>query len=172
MAICVDHVVKAKDDRGGMAIGSQAKKSVVTGSSFEVVCEKKFGRGKDGVIVLNLQKDKPGGIRGASVKTVRLNFLSDPVTGAVVLCVPSAAPKAHAADGFFAEGPEVRINALVALLQHHEATGQTWRPSVEATVRMLRKELGQEGDDRNILRPAARKFLTAKGYSAYSSDVA
>lgn len=172
MSICVDHVVKSKDDRGGMAIGSQAKKSVVTGSSFEVVCEKKFGRGKEGLIVLNLQKDKPGGIRGAAVKTVRLKFLSDPATGAVVLCVPSAAPREHAADGFFDEGPEVRINALVALLQHHEGTGQTWRPSVEATVRVLRKELGQEGDDRNVLRPAARKYLAAKGYSAYSSDVA
>src|SRR5688572_30602448 len=89
MAICIDHVVKSKDDRGGFAIGSQAKKSVVTGSSFEVVCVEKFGRGSDGEIRLNLQKDKPGALRGAGVKSIKLRFLSAP-DGRVTLARPGA----------------------------------------------------------------------------------
>jgi hypothetical protein len=76
MAICIDHVVKAVDDRRGMAIGSTAKKSVVTGTSWEVVCLRKFGRGRDGVIELKIQKDKRGGVRGRLDKGVRLELAS------------------------------------------------------------------------------------------------
>lgn len=105
MAICIDHVAKDKEERNGNAIGSQAKKSVVTGSSFEVVCTEKFGRGSEGRIRLNLHKDKPGALRGAGVKTVNLRFISDAQTGAVVLCVPSAVPVpgANDSDAFFGD---------------------------------------------------------------------
>lgn len=84
-AVVVDHVVKATDERRGMAIGSQAKKSVVTGTAFEVVAEEKFGRGTSGVIRLNLQKDKQGSVRGRGVSSVVLRFTSDRQTGAVRL---------------------------------------------------------------------------------------
>jgi hypothetical protein len=85
--ICVDHVVKAIDSRRGMAIGSQAKKSVVTGAAYEVEAAEKFGRGQSGVIVLRLQKDKIGWLRGDGVQEVYLAFESDPVTGAVTIRV-------------------------------------------------------------------------------------
>lgn len=84
-AVCIDHVVKATDERRGMAIGSQAKKAVVTGTAFEVVAEQKFGRGSSGVIRLNLQKDKQGSVRGRGVSSVVLQFASDPATGAVTM---------------------------------------------------------------------------------------
>lgn len=64
MSICIDHVVKAIDDRRGMAVGTQAKKAVVTGSAWEVVATSMFGRGRSGTLELRIQKDKPGGIRG------------------------------------------------------------------------------------------------------------
>jgi hypothetical protein len=86
-AICVDHVVKATDNRRGMAIGSQAKKSVVTGAAYEVESVEKFGRGQAGSIVLRLQKDKVGWLRGEGVQSVYLRFESDPVTGAVSIRV-------------------------------------------------------------------------------------
>lgn len=80
MAVCIDHVVKATDQRNGMAIGSQAKKAVVTGAAYEVECTEKFGRGSSGQIVLRVQKDKPGWVRGAGVKKVSLSVVSRPGT--------------------------------------------------------------------------------------------
>lgn len=83
MAVCIDHVVKAQDSRAGMAIGSQAKKAVVTGTAWEVECVEKFGRGTSGQIVLSIQKDKPGWVRGAGVGRVRLHVASAPGTYAL-----------------------------------------------------------------------------------------
>jgi hypothetical protein len=92
MALCVDHVVKSVDERRGMAIGSQAKKSVVTGTAIEVTCRARFGRGTTGEIALSVRKDKPGGVRAwlPADRAVAVRFSSDPATGAVVLAVPSA----------------------------------------------------------------------------------
>jgi hypothetical protein len=124
-AICVDHVIKASDERRGMAIGSQAKKSVVTGTAFEVVCTTKFGRGGDGVIVLKIQKDRRGGVRGTLRGDVRLVFHSDPFTGAVSLTVGAklAAERTDADRldaavlGFLAEhGPATRTDVKRARL--------------------------------------------------------
>jgi hypothetical protein len=170
MSICIDHVVKARDDRGGMAIGSQAKKSVVTGSSFEVVCERKFGRGKDGVIVLNLQKDKPGGIRGASVKAVRLTFISDPTTGAVVLCVPSAAPREHAADGFFGDVGRVERVALAERLYRAmvEASFPAGASADRAYWPKLRELFPEATQD--LVRSVARVYKARRGVSVSLQD--
>lgn len=107
MAICIDHVVKAIDDRQGMAIGTQAKKSVVTGTAWEVVALSSFGRGKSGVIELRPQKDKPGGVRGRlEAKGVRLDLLSTEGGDKVALTVQAA--------GFFSEPNEALFSALLA----------------------------------------------------------
>jgi len=104
MAVCIDHVVKAVDDRRGMAIGSTAKKSVVTGTSFEVVCVRKFGRGRDGVIELRIQKDKRGGVRGRLEKALQLTLTSAPDGRKVGLAVN--------AGGFFADPDDALFGAL------------------------------------------------------------
>lgn len=106
MAICIDHVVKAVDDRRGMAIGSTAKKNVVTGTSFEVVCVRKFGRGRDGAIELRIQKDKRGGVRGRLEKGVQLALTSAPDGRKVALGVHGG--------GFFADPDEALWGALFA----------------------------------------------------------
>jgi hypothetical protein len=106
MAICIDHVVKAVDDRRGMAIGSTAKKSVVTGTSFEVVCIRKFGRGRDGVIELRIQKDKRGGVRGRLEKGIQLALTSAPDGRKVTLGVSSG--------GFFDSPDDALWGALFA----------------------------------------------------------
>lgn len=109
-AIVIDHVTKAVDDRRGMAIGSQAKKSVVTGTSWEVVCLRKFGRGKDGVIELRLQKDKPGGVRGRVDKTVRIDVHSGDEGRKVRL----TAGAAGSSGGFFESADDALWGALFA----------------------------------------------------------
>lgn len=70
-----------------------------------------------------------------------------------------------AGTGFFFDDPEVRAGAIVEQLQQHERDGARWAPTVESTLRVLRKELGVAGDDKTILRPAARRFLAGKGFS-------
>lgn len=85
-SIMVDHVTKAKDSRNGMAYGSQAKKAVVTGSSYEVTCDVKPSRGGEGLITLNNKKDKPGYLPGEfRNRPLHITFNSDPKTGAVTM---------------------------------------------------------------------------------------
>lgn len=75
--LCIDHVVKSEDSRAGYAIGSQAKRSVVTGASYEVVCDRPLAKGRTGVLSLVLRKDKRGGAPGRTGDTVaRLEFAS------------------------------------------------------------------------------------------------
>jgi hypothetical protein len=109
MSICIDHVVKATDDRQGMAIGSQAKKAVVTGSAWEVVCTSAFGRGRDGRIELRPQKDKGGFLRGELGRTaVRLEFKSGDGGDRVRLEAGAAG------EGFFSAPDDALFAALFA----------------------------------------------------------
>lgn len=99
MAVCVDHVVKATDDRNGMAIGAQSKKGMTTGIAWEVICppKGKFGQGQDGFIVLQVQKDKPGGVRAAvGHNAVVLSVLTDSLTGTLRLAAKRTAAVAEA----------------------------------------------------------------------------
>lgn len=65
---------------------------------------------------------------------------------------------------FLGDSDDVAIAALVERLIAHERDGATWAPTVRATVAMLR-DLGANGRDNEVLRPAARRFLAGKGYS-------
>lgn len=113
MSVCVDHVTKATDDRNGMAIGTQAKKSVVTGTAWEVVCPPsgKFGQGQNGFIVLQVQKDKPGGVRAqVGHKSVVLRVLTDGLLGTVRLAAKrtEAVAEAEAVDEAARRATELR----------------------------------------------------------------
>jgi hypothetical protein len=180
-ALCVDHVVKAVDERAGMAIGSQAKKSVVTGTSFEVVCLEKFARGVNGVIELRIQKDKKGGVRSAlkGRSKLRLRFVSDPTTGAVRLAVPEAVSAdvdpSRALAELHARGAEVM--GLVAALEEYPAAAP--HHSARHLVALLREEMNRAGrtDD---LRDAVRMYKARAGVGGvvvpewlreYESDV-
>jgi hypothetical protein len=162
MAICIDHVVKSKDDRGGMAIGSQAKKSVVTGSSFEVICVEKFGRGSDGEIRLNLQKDKPGALRGAGVKSIKLMF-SSTADGRVTLARPGKAGASP--QSFFdtsAAEFEARVADVLAIVTAYYAAGGTSKASVRALVPTLRHELNVTAKN-DVLRAAIQRYTQGLG---------
>lgn len=75
--LVIDHVTKSTDTRAGYAIGSQAKRSVVTGASYEVECDVPMTKGKTGRLRLILRKDKRGGVpvRVGEV-AARLEFVS------------------------------------------------------------------------------------------------
>lgn len=86
------------------------------------------------------------------------------VTGDSLVVEPVTVQPSRGTSGFFGDDPEVRINAATERLIKHEADGARWAPTVRATLAMLR-DLGETGDDKAILRPAARRFLALKGFS-------
>ena len=63
----VDHVAKAKDNRGGYAIGGQAKRASITGAAYVVRVREALGRGRSGWLELYVSKDREGFVDGAVV---------------------------------------------------------------------------------------------------------
>lgn len=161
-AVCVDHMVKDPEGRNGMAIGTQAKKSVVTGTAFEVRCTAKFGHGTTGALELRLQKDKRGGVRGRARAVIRLRFASDPATGAVT--IQAAGPgDATSTDAFLGQTlvaeAERRAVELCAALQ---ADGANADLTANALIRRLRTDLNQGAKKTTMLR-AVHLFKKAAG---------
>lgn len=107
MAVCVDHVVKAIDDRRGMAVGTQAKKGRPD-VAYEVRCSSPFGRGRDGSIEIVMQKDRHGGIGLSKGDRVRL----DVTTSADGEKLALTAGESDA--GFFGDPNESLFSALFA----------------------------------------------------------
>lgn len=64
--VTIDHVPKDPENRNKGGIGAQAKRATVTGSSVRVVVVEPFGRGKPGQLSLEVDKDRPGHVRGAT----------------------------------------------------------------------------------------------------------
>lgn len=90
--------------------------------------------------------------------------LSAHVVGDSVVVQPPQRAAAAPQGWFLGNDTEAVIGALTERLLAHERDGATWTPTVRATVAMLR-DLGATGDDKTILRPAARRFLGAKGFT-------
>ena len=61
--ICVDHVTKSREGRGGWAIGGQHKKAGVTGAAYSFDVVEPFGRNLTGRIRVMVDKDRPGHVR-------------------------------------------------------------------------------------------------------------
>lgn len=69
--VLVDHVPKAEGAR--TAIGSERKRSGLTGASYSFSKEEEFGRGRTGEVRVTIDKDRPGAVRpycGADGSTV------------------------------------------------------------------------------------------------------
>lgn len=86
--LMIDHVVKDKESRGRYAIGAQHKLAGIdVAYSLEVV--EPFGRGKDGLVRVKVQKDRPGHVRqfaeGDQIGLMRL--CSDEESGAVTVSI-------------------------------------------------------------------------------------
>lgn len=60
--VSIDHVAKDRESRGRYAIGAQAKLAAVdVAYSFRVI--KPFARGRDGLVSIRVEKDRPGYVR-------------------------------------------------------------------------------------------------------------
>jgi hypothetical protein len=64
--IYVDHTPKDKDSTSAGGIGAQAKRAMTTGCAIRVHVNKQFGKGQNGTLTLNVDKDRQGDVRGAS----------------------------------------------------------------------------------------------------------
>lgn len=148
MAVCVDHVVKAIDDRRGMAVGTQAKKGRPD-VAYEVVCSAPFGRGRSGAVELVMQKDRHGGIGMARGERVRLAVTSSAGGLAVKLSAPSSV------EDFLTDANEATFSALYA-------NGISASCSVEELSKAIR---GAGGTVRNSDRSRLRDL-----YARYWAD--
>lgn len=61
--VSIDHVTKSSEGRGRHALGGQHKMNGLTGASYVVDVETQPQRGKIGVLLLRIAKDRPAGIR-------------------------------------------------------------------------------------------------------------
>jgi hypothetical protein len=83
----VDHVTKNSDTRGGWAFGSQQKKAMIRGASYSLKTVQAFGRGREGIAKLYVEKDTPGHVRrntGGDKLVGTLTMSSDGETGRIV----------------------------------------------------------------------------------------
>ena len=163
-SVCVDHVVKSPDERNGMAIGSQAKKSVVTGSSFEVRCTERFGHGRSGALELRVQKDKRGGVRASGRSRYRLRVLCGDGESVRLLSGSAVLDGMRmGADALFAD-PEaerrVRAEEIVKALTDNnvDPAGDIDRALVPKA-----RSLWDHEAPRDLLRDACRLFKSRAG---------
>lgn len=61
--VSIDHVTKSSEGRGRHALGGQHKMNGLSGASYVVAVESQPQRGKVGVLLLRIAKDRPAGIR-------------------------------------------------------------------------------------------------------------
>jgi KaiC/GvpD/RAD55 family RecA-like ATPase len=89
--LLVDHVTK---DSGNprFAIGGMMKLAAVDGASFQAEVKAPFGRGRKGLVVIKVAKDRPGYVRehggdtdGFLQQIADMHLESDPATGAVTV---------------------------------------------------------------------------------------
>lgn len=168
-AVCIDHVTKDPEQRNGAAIGSQAKKSVVTGTAWEVVAVEKFGRGVNGAIELRIQKDKKGGVRGAlgSRKKIRLRFVSNPLDGTVALVVPEAQRPAAGSETVAA--PDTRGDEALAWVAALEVNPQAHSGLGLNRLCALLRESGFAGE-KTLMEDACRYFQLKGGRPGVNGD--
>lgn len=97
----IDHVVKSRDGRGRYAIGAQHKLAGID-VAYTVDVTKPLGRGLDGQLRLDVAKDRPGFVRGASGfgKHAADLLLSATADGTCVT-IELRPPAASAPDGRF-----------------------------------------------------------------------
>lgn len=72
VCVClVDHVVKAKDNRGAYALGAQHKRAAISGAAYTAHKTTEFGRGRTGTVELHVSKDRAGHVSGIAVGAQR-----------------------------------------------------------------------------------------------------
>jgi hypothetical protein len=89
----IDHIPKNGKDETSGGIGAQAKRAMTTGCALRVKVTEPFGKGMTGELVVTVDKDRAGHVRGSSgggKSAGTATLASDADTGAVVVTI--AAP--------------------------------------------------------------------------------
>ena len=102
--VLVDHVTKAKDGRGGYALGAQHKRAAITGAAYTVHKRQEFGRGRTGIVELRVSKDRAGHVSGVAVGATRrvaqIVFTSHGTADGAAVTVAVNPPDFHEGDTF------------------------------------------------------------------------
>jgi hypothetical protein len=109
----VDHVPKNGKDETSGGIGAQAKRAMTTGCALRVRVTEPFGKGMTGELVITIDKDRAGHVRGASGggKSAGVATLaSDSDTGSVTVSI--AAPDMTSAQQRNRGRQEMRWEAI------------------------------------------------------------
>lgn len=82
----IDHIPKNGKDETSGGIGAQAKRAMTTGCALRVKVVEPFGKGMTGELIMTVDKDRAGHVRGASgggKNAGTVSLVSDPETGGV-----------------------------------------------------------------------------------------
>lgn len=86
----IDHVPKNGKDETSGGIGAQAKRAMTTGCALRVKVMEPFGKGMTGELIMTVDKDRAGHVRGASSggkNAGTVTLASDPESGAVEVTI-------------------------------------------------------------------------------------
>lgn len=125
--VTIDHQTKARDERRGMAIGTQAKKAQVRGAAYEVIAYPVLAPGREGRARLMCHKDTPGQVLATLAATDKLAatvvFEASEDGGAVaveVLTVASPVPAAERASA----RPTIKMEQASIYIENHDGCGR------------------------------------------------
>jgi hypothetical protein len=189
--VAIDHVTKSADSRNGYAIGSQAKKAVVTGASYEVVGDPAapLGRGRVGRVQVVLRKDKRGALHvGTGQVAARLEFSSSQdgslmgvriidrrraetpvgvVNPSVLLVARLLEEAAGRGDVNLADGMR-KLGDWVRGHGHLTEGGSKRKPDIEEAIRYARGWSGMPGvADRYKIKPMSDLYPDARPQMIY-----
>ena len=93
----IDHVAKNSDQRGRWSIGAQHKLGGVDGASYSLEVAKPVVRGRDGLVRVVVNKDRPGYVRRATIGKVvaEMRTTSDDHSLTIELAVTNRADPHH-----------------------------------------------------------------------------
>lgn len=127
----IDHVAKASEQRGRWSIGAQHKLGGIDGASYSLEVAKPVVRGRDGLVRVVVNKDRPGYVRRATTGKVvaEMRTTSDDHTLTVELAATNRADPHHP-DGtvFRPTGLMERISRWLEM--NPDATGRAARQAV------------------------------------------
>lgn len=112
--LMIDHVAKAKDDRGGWGRGAGAKKAAIDGAAYIVEVREAFSRHVPGRIDLIVSKDRQGAV--GPTGAVAAHFHIEPAGGGSVVTTRVEPPSADEAEG----KPTDAMTALSAAIASNE----------------------------------------------------
>jgi hypothetical protein len=160
--VYIDHLPKAKENRGKGGIGAQAKRAMTTGCALTVEVTAPFGRGMTGRLELTVDKDRAGHVRAVSGEGKHVGtviFESDRMSGRVQIYIrpPDNATRTEKHQG--------RVGLTKEVICQWLASGPE-RTSVRACREVVSARIGA----RAVEIDEALEELVREGHVARTND--